>query len=173
MGIVLREMREDDAPEVVRIIADPDVVRYTLFPPVSEEEVRAWFQASHRDSAESRKYRWWGIEDSGTKALAGFCGFVMEPQFEAGEAWYLLDRPWWGRGLGTQAARLLVEKGFREFGMHRVWAYVCPPNEASIRILEKLGLRREGLLRKNLKIQGQWMDSYVYAVLREEWEVQS
>src|SRR3712207_3871409 len=63
----------------------------------------------------------------------------------------------------------MLDLGFRELGLHRIWADCDPANTASWRVLEKNGLRREGHLRENASIKGQWVDSLIYAVLSGEW----
>jgi [ribosomal protein S5]-alanine N-acetyltransferase len=109
------------------------------------------------------------ITERASDVLIGLCGLVLRPEQEEGELWYLLDPGAWGRGLVTEAARALVEYGFRQLALHRIWASCLPENPASGRVLEKLGFRREGLLRQNLRIHGEWRDSHLYAVLASEW----
>lgn len=74
-----------------------------------------------------------------------------------------------GQGLATEAAQLVVDFGFRVLGLHRITAGHHPDNLASGRLLERLGLQREGRLRENLLSQGVWRDSIVYSVLDHEW----
>jgi [ribosomal protein S5]-alanine N-acetyltransferase len=112
----------------------------------------------------------WAVAERGSDALVGLCGLVLQPEQEEGELWYLLDPAAWGRGLAAEAAHALVEYAFRQLALHRVWASCLPENPASGRVLEKLGFRREGLLRQNLRIHGQWRDSYLYAILAAEWD---
>jgi RimJ/RimL family protein N-acetyltransferase len=102
--------------------------------------------------------------------LVGLCGLVLNPELGEGEVWYLLRPDLWGSGVVTEAARALVSVGFEELRLHRVWASCLPMNPASARVLEKLGFRREGYLRQNLRIHGVWQDSYLYAVLDTEWD---
>ncbi len=89
--------------------------------------------------------------------------------FEA-DIGYELDPSFWGRGLATEGARALVDFAFRELGVHRVWAYCLAANEPSWRLLERLGLTREGRLRENEWMQGKWWDTLLYGLLRQDWE---
>ena len=104
-----------------------------------------------------------------TSRVVGLCGLVLNGSEDQAEVWYLLAPSDWGRGFVTEAVRALVEHAFRDLGLHRVWASCLPANPASARVLEKLTFRREGLLRKNLRIQGIWNDSFLYALLAEDW----
>jgi [ribosomal protein S5]-alanine N-acetyltransferase len=88
---------------------------------------------------------------------------------EEGEIWYLVEPESWGRGIATGAVKHLIDFGFGELGLHRIWATCLPDNPASARVLEKVGMRKEGFLVKNLKIHREWKSSFLYAMLAEEW----
>ena len=82
---------------------------------------------------------------------------------------YCLHRELWGQGLITEAARALVDAGFRTLDLHRVAATCDVRNTASFVVMEKLGMRREACFRRDRQIKGEWRDTYLYAVLAEEW----
>ena len=83
-------------------------------------------------------------------------GFTIAPDYQ-------------GRGYATEAVRLLLTYLFTARGKHRVTAYVDARNAASIALLERLGLRREGHLRESSWAKGEWTDDLVYGLLRDEW----
>jgi ribosomal-protein-alanine N-acetyltransferase len=83
---------------------------------------------------------------------------------------YGIGRPWWGLGLATEAARAAVDYAFRALAIDKVWARADPRNVASVRVLEKLGMQHEGLLRKHQLRRGERVDRVYYGLLREEWE---
>ncbi|ASS67778.1 MULTISPECIES: GNAT family protein [unclassified Paenibacillus] len=87
-------------------------------------------------------------------------------------AWlgYMLDRGHNGQGLMTEAVRLLVPYAFGELDLHRLEAGVMPHHEGSIRVLAKAGFQKEGLARKNVRINGRWEDHVTLAIVREEPE---
>ncbi|MGA8978115.1 MAG: GNAT family protein [Pedococcus sp.] len=74
-----------------------------------------------------------------------------------------------GRGYATEAARAIADAAFRELGVHRVWAKLEPENNASARICERLGMRREALFVEASWFKQRWTDLAVYAVLADEW----
>ena len=74
-----------------------------------------------------------------------------------------------GQGYATEAARALVSFGFGTLRLHRVFATCDVRNVASARVLEKVGMRREGHCRGDKWVRGQWRDSYIYAMLEDEW----
>jgi RimJ/RimL family protein N-acetyltransferase len=83
---------------------------------------------------------------------------------------YGVARASWGRGIASEAARAVVDYGFEAFGLAKVWARADPRNGASVRVLEKVGMQREGLLRGHLLVRGERVDRVYYGILRAEWE---
>jgi RimJ/RimL family protein N-acetyltransferase len=105
--------------------------------------------------------------------LIGGCSFhISDPHNREGWLGYILAREHWGHGYATEAARALLRLGFEQFSMHRIWATCDPRNTASAHVLEKIGMRREGHLRENKLQRGSWRDSYLYAILEEEFRSQ-
>ncbi|GGI39389.1 GNAT family N-acetyltransferase [Mammaliicoccus stepanovicii] len=82
---------------------------------------------------------------------------------------YALDEAYGGKGYATQAAQKLINIAFEELGFHRVEAGVQPVNKASIRVLEKAGMTREGLNRSNVRVNGVWKDHYLYAIVNDRY----
>lgn len=81
-----------------------------------------------------------------------------------------MDERFAGRGIATEAVQLVLEFGFQTLNIHRIEAYVAPQNLASVRVLEKSGFIREGLLRQLLFINGVWVDHYMYAILQNDFK---
>ena len=86
---------------------------------------------------------------------------------------YAIGRNHWGRGLTPEAARVAIGWGFETFGLEKIWASTDLRNERSWRVMEKLGMRREALLRSHGIARGRRIDEVWYGLLREEWEVQA
>ena len=82
---------------------------------------------------------------------------------------YWIARSFWGRGYATEAASAFLAFGFRELGLHRIWAWCIAENLASARVLEKIGMRQEGHLRQNEWMKGRWWDTLLYAILETEY----
>ena len=83
---------------------------------------------------------------------------------------YELDPRQWGKGYATEAAQALVDYGFKELGLFRLSSWCIADNTPSVRVLERLGFRQEGRLRRNEFFKGRWWDTLLYALLRDEWE---
>ncbi|MEO4055430.1 GNAT family protein [Solibacillus sp. CAU 1738] len=119
--------------------------------------------------AEKREFSF-GIFAKGTNKLIGHISLYAVKRLPYSSAFvgYSMDERYAGRGIATAATRAVVQFAFNQVGVHRVEAYVSPRNEASIRVLEKTGFTREGLLRKLLFINGEWVDHFMYAILQED-----
>ena len=168
----LRNLEPGDLEAVHGLISRMDVVRYMLLPVCTREESEKFVRDALGESA-SEPWRSIvrAILNAEGGALVGLCGVVIPKGSEEGEIWYLLDPQWWGKGIATDAAKKLLDLGFGELRLHRIWASCLPENPASGRVLEKAGLRKEGFQLKNLKIHGEWRSSFLYAILAEEWSI--
>jgi len=87
------------------------------------------------------------------------------------ELWYLLDKPFWGQGYCFEAAHWAVGNAFADERVRLIWAEAVPENTASWKILEKLGMTREGRLRSRFRRDDMYWDLFKYSILREEWPV--
>lgn len=96
-------------------------------------------------------------------------GNVVRGAWENCTLGYFIDESHNGRGLATESVGLAVRFAFEKAALHRVQAAVMPRNAPSIRVLEKLGFRREGFSERYLKIDGNWEDHLLYAITQEEW----
>ena len=166
----LRRLESGDIDAVHALISNMGVVRHMLLPLCSREESEKFLRDSLLDSSEEA----WrsivrGISEPPGGSLVGLCGLAILRGAEEGEIWYLVEPESWGKGIATEAVTHLLDYGFGELGLHRIWATCLPENPASARVLEKVGMRKEGFLVKNLKIHGTWKSSFLYAKLAEEW----
>ncbi len=167
----LRELDESDWRAVHEYAADPEVIRYVQFGPNTVEETRSFIARamSHR-SEEPRTSYTLAIVLKDEGRLIGTCGLnVSSPENREGWIGYCLNRRFWGKGYAPEAARALLGWGFVDLGLHRITATCDPENTRSVRVLEKIGMLREGRLRQHKLVKGRWRDSYVYAMLEQEW----
>ncbi len=99
-------------------------------------------------------------------------GNIRRGVAQSGQIGYWMGEPFAGRGLMAEAVRLVVGHCFGPLRLHRIEAACIPGNERSVRVLEKAGFTREGLLRSYLKINGLWQDHYLYSLIAGEYHVQ-
>lgn len=163
----LRRPRLSDAEAIFRYGSDPEVAHYALWPLRKD-------MASLVESLRERQARW----EQGTEfhwiltlppadqAIGGVSCLVDQHSAEIG---YLVDRRHWGRGYATEAAQAVVAWALRQPSIRRVWATCDAENAASVRVLEKLGFKREELLRRwavRPNISNEPRDAFLYARIR-------
>ena len=105
--------------------------------------------------------------------VVGGIGLRINLQHETAELGYSVAREHWGQGLVPEAARAVVEWGFKERGPAKVFARADARNRSSQRVMEKRGMTREGLLRSHVRGRGERIDDVYYGVLRDEWPADS
>jgi RimJ/RimL family protein N-acetyltransferase len=107
------------------------------------------------------------LRDSGE--IVGHVTNSIDPEHRQAEIGFMFDPAHQGRGYATEASRALVAHAFEHYGVHRVYGRLEPRNEASARVLEKLGMRREAHLIENEWVKGEWQSEAVYALLARQW----
>jgi [ribosomal protein S5]-alanine N-acetyltransferase len=169
--ITLRELVPDDWAAVHRWASRPEVCRYQAWGPNTPDETRDHVERVVRTAREQPRTEYTlaaELRDSGEVVGSGSL-FLRNERFCTGEIAYVLHPDHWGRGLGTEIARLLLRWGFEQHRLHRVFATSDPRNTASAGVLRKVGMAHEGRLRQTLLIRDGWRDSDVYALLEGEW----
>jgi len=174
--LVLRQFTEDDADLLVELDADPEVMRYinggepTSRAEVVDEVLPAFLEYYERYPG----YGFWAAIEKSTGEFLGWFhfrpkegGFADEP-----ELGYRLQRSAWGKGYATEGSRALIDKGFAEFGVQRVFAETMAVNTGSRRVMEKSGLRfvRAYHAEWPVRIPGDEHGDVEYALDRDEWE---
>jgi RimJ/RimL family protein N-acetyltransferase len=169
--LLLREFEDADGDALYAIESRPEVARYQSFEPRTLKESRDYARFA-REVADWGSRSWYELaivrrEDG---RFIGRCGLeVRRREGRQAVLWYTIDPDCWGQGYATEAARALVDFGFAELRLHRVWADCDPRNTASWRLLERLGMRREAHHVEGTWLKGGWVDTFVYAVLARDW----
>lgn len=169
--LVLREITERDFDAVHAYGSDPEVVRYVPWGPNTEQDTHDFLaHCLLSAAAEDRRDYVFGVEFRDDPGLLGSVGLYIKGTDE-GQAMlgYAYGRAAWGRGIATEAARVMVAMGFDVLGLRRIWAACDPENTASRRVLEKVGMQVEGLLREDTVIRGEVRDTLLWGILEPEW----
>lgn len=168
--LVLRDFTMDDAPGVHLYGSDAEVVRYLPWGPNTWTDTQDFLRRKLDDHHANPRSGFGLAATLGSSGeLIGACGIrITSTRLREATLGYTYRRDVWGKGYGTEAAKALVAFGFEQLGMHRVYALADVDNVASVRVLENVGMVREGLLRQHMPIRGRWRDSYLYAILEEE-----
>jgi RimJ/RimL family protein N-acetyltransferase len=168
----MREFVEADWAAVLAYQRDPRYLRYYPWTDRTPDDARTFvgiFLDWQRERPRRRFQLAITLRQGGE--LIGNCGLrrKRDNDWEA-DLGYELAPAHWGRGYATEAARSMVDFGFRELALDRVSSWCIAENIASARVLERLGFRQEGRLRRNEFFKGRWWDTLLYALLREEWK---
>jgi ribosomal-protein-alanine N-acetyltransferase len=168
--VVLRWLEQDDVPQLYAVFADPEVMRYWSTAPLTDLAAAGKLLLDIHDLFRTRTLFQWGIARRADDVVIGTCTlFHLDATHRRAEIGYALGRAHWGQGLMREALAALFGFAFGELGLHRIEADVDPRNEGSIRILEKQGFQREGLLRERYHVGGEVQDALYFGLLRPEW----
>ncbi|MFB6361134.1 MAG: GNAT family N-acetyltransferase [Halobacteriales archaeon] len=171
-GLVLRTIEEDDLEFLRDTINDPAVRRHlpNRLPLNLEGEREFYEDVIVGDDDTLNLLIWQAADGESDGRRAGTIGVHGLGSIDGtSEIGLFLEPGSWGRGLGTEASRLVTDWAFREQGRHRVIARVTESNDASAAIWEKLGYRHEATLREAGFQDGEYVDEHLYAVLEDEW----
>ncbi|MCL2351645.1 MAG: GNAT family N-acetyltransferase [Firmicutes bacterium] len=173
--LILREFREDDFAAVHSYASRSENVIYMPFGPNSEEQTLAFINRAIEYAHEipCSKYQYAAVmKDTGK--LIGGCTLALHG--DEAEVGWILHSDFWKQGYGPEIGNALLKYGFEEFGLHRVTARCDAENYGSYRVMEKIGMRREGLFIEgrpaNKLSDKHYSDELSYAILKEEWETQ-
>ncbi len=170
--LILRDFVEADFAAVHAYASDDEVTQFMFYPPRSESDTRNYLRRMIQSQSETPRTIWeMAIIRKTDKRLIGACDLTIERNGD-GDLGYILSRQTWGQGYASEVAKALVEVGFTELNLNRIYAICDVNNYASIRVLEKAGLRRETLLENYKEAKGRWWNVYFYALSRNDWLTQ-
>jgi [ribosomal protein S5]-alanine N-acetyltransferase len=170
--LIIRPFKEQDYQSLFEYLSNPLIYRYEPGEPISMEEAKEL--AANR----SQNNIFWAVNLKSTDELIGQLYFPqIEPnEFMTWELGFIFNPRFQNNGYATESASALVRYGFEHWGIHRVMANCNPENIASWRVLEKIGMGREGNLRKNIYFKTDdngnplWTDTFTYAILQDDIE---
>ncbi|MEO7393205.1 MAG: GNAT family protein [Ramlibacter sp.] len=168
--LLLRPLREADAPALFAIFSDARVSRYLSRPAWTELQLAHERITRDIEAMATGKYVRFGLEPLDGAPIIGECCLFnwVEPSRRA-EIGYALGTSAWGKGHMGEALAALVEFGFSEMALNRIEADIDPRNTASAKILDQLGFRQEGLLRERWVVAGEVSDTGLYGLLASDW----
>jgi ribosomal-protein-alanine N-acetyltransferase len=170
--LILRDFRNNDWEALHELYMKPETVQYNPsgYPEneaASRAMVAGWVHQANNATRE--KYTAAII----TKTDSGFVGVISldlgDHKYRRGEIWYKLLPDCWGQGLATEATKAMLAFGFEQLHLHRIECGCSIHNIASYKVMEKVGMIREGIKRKVLPLDNDWHDAYLYAILEEEY----
>jgi len=168
--LTIRPFTKDDGRDLYEYLSNPAIYRYEPGEPISLEQ--AVVLAGERANTN----RFFAVVLMNTGKMIGHLYFnqIEPPSLRTWELGYIMNPAYQQKGYTTEAAVGLLKWAFPTHNIHRVVAFCNPENTASWKVLEKIGMRREGILKKNIFFMKRpdgaelWTDTYEYAMLEEE-----
>lgn len=168
--LVLRQLRADDAAALFPVLSDPEVMTWwSSGPHQSLAETADYVKGN---AAANGDYLCWAITDAGDDTASGWV-ILIDAKPDVKEIGYILRRDCWGSGLAREAVARVIDYGFGDLGLRRIFADTDPENSGSIALLERLGFQYEGRLRSEWETHIGVRDSLIYGLLRDEWTMET
>ena len=169
--VILRSFNANDARDMFEYLSLEEVVKYEPYTVMSYDDCKK--EARNRSNNPSF---YAAVLKSENKLIGSIYFNHKQPyKYLTYELGYAFNPVYWNRGYATEAAQIIVRYGFNKLGAHRIIANCNQENQRSIKLLERLGMRRESDLKKDIFFsysslgEPNWVDSYMYAILREEY----
>ena len=169
--LILRRLNIRDAQDMFEYSQDPQVAQHVLWSAhrtISDSRMTIKYQMHKYRAGEPAS---WGIELKETGKLIGTIGFMwFQPDNMSAEVGYSLARAQWNKGIMSEALDKVIRYGFSKLYMNRIEAQHEVDNPASGRVMEKCGMKKEGVLRQRLYNKGKYCDMALYSILRDDWK---
>lgn len=166
--LLLREMIDSDWLDVHKYASQDIVCQYQPWGPNTRTDSLDFVNQVIKDSRQVPRERFvFSIIYNGNMIGAGEIN-IRDFINKVGEIAYIVNPNYWGKGIATEAATLLIEFGFDVLKLHRIYATCDPRNIGSSKVLEKVGMINEGKIREDLLIKDGWRDSLLYSILEHE-----
>ncbi len=167
--LLLRPLSVLDADDMFEYARDIEVARQVAWDAHDSIETTVCHLMTVVEAYSRRELLDWGVTLRENGRVIGSCGFpYWNREHGFAELGYTVGRKHWNMGLGTECARAVLGFGFEQLGLTRVEAQCFVTNAASCRVLEKLGMRFEGVLRNRVRANGESNDVKMYAILGSE-----
>ncbi|MDF2505279.1 MAG: acetyltransferase, ribosomal protein N-acetylase [Clostridium sp.] len=165
----LREIKQEDAESIYKILSNPEVIKhdtFELFANIKQaEDMIKWVN----DIYKQKRAIFWGITLKNNPEVIGFCKCEVEIPKVRADLGYDLRREYWNMGIMTETLGAVIEFAFQSLDVNRIEATVSTENNSSIRVLEKSGFVKEGILRERCYMRGNCHDMMMLSILKKEY----
>ena len=168
--LIFRKFFPEEAALLSNLAGDYAIAHgcMTIPHPYGIELAEAWITC-HEEWYSKGSRLIWAIVRKEDGGLIGGISLIFDQDHKRAEVGYWIGVPYWGYGYATEAAGAAMDYAFDELMMNRTTATTFVWNQASERVLEKIGMQREGILRRHLLKEGIYEDVRIYGLLNEEW----
>jgi ribosomal-protein-alanine N-acetyltransferase len=170
--LIIRDYQTSNFAGVHEYSRDPETVKFMTWGPNSPEDTRKFIKLAISQQAINPRVNYhFVVLARGTMTVLGGCGIhIQPPNFHNAEIGYCFNKSYWGQGFATEAVGVLHQFGFKTLDLHRIIATCDVRNIASARVMEKDFMLREAHFIKHIWQRSEWRNSYLYAILEDEWQ---
>lgn len=165
--LIIRYFNENDADDLYEYLSKKEVVKYEPY------DVYTFDKAVQEAKRRTDNHKFYAVSLMNGKVIGNL--YFSKGEFDTWELGYVFNNEYWGKGYATEAANEILKEGFMKWNVRKVVSMCNPENESSWKLLERVGMKREGHLRKNIFFftdnEGNpiWQDTYEYGILKEEF----
>lgn len=170
--LILKPYTSSQAGKVSELAGGREVTATTFVPhPYTLEHASEWIEL-HKHWIQEKKAFPLAMMKKDTKELVGTMTLRVDLKHHKGELAYWVGNPYWKQGFATEAAQKIIEFGFNEIQLQRIWSAAMTENPASVKVMQKAGLSYEGTLKKDIYHWNEYKDIDVYGLIKEDYEQQ-
>lgn len=168
--LCLRKILKSDTADMFEYSCREDVTKYLLWSPHQSEAYTAKYLSYIQSRYRAGDFYDWAIVHEESGKMIGTCGFTkLNVESNSGEVGYVLNPDFWGKGYATEAVRAVIRFGFNHLRLNRLEARFMVGNDASFRVMQKVGMTYEGINRESIFVKGNYVSVGVCSILRNEY----
>ncbi|WP_175989252.1 GNAT family N-acetyltransferase [Bacillus sp. Marseille-Q1617] len=166
----LRPFTKSDAPDIQKLASNKEVAGIIGLPqPYLLQHAIDWIDIQPALFENGTEYPL-AITLKETDELIGTITLRVDKKNQKGELGYWIGQPYWGRGLATEAVKKMMNFGIEDLGLNKIFASALSKNTGSIAVLQKAGLKREGVLKEDRLFSGHFEDIDIYGIVKKDYE---
>ncbi|MBQ9922850.1 MAG: GNAT family N-acetyltransferase [Clostridia bacterium] len=167
--LVLRQMLIRDKDDMYEYSCKPEITKYLLWTEHPSADYTAKYLRYMQPKYRRGEVFDWALVNKAENKMIGTCGFVrFDTENNAAEVGYVVSDKYWGKGYAAEALKRVIAFGFDELSLNRIYARHMMGNERSGRVMQKCGMRYEGIIRGSMYIKGKYCDVAQYAILKND-----
>jgi ribosomal-protein-alanine N-acetyltransferase len=168
--LILKKISLEDAEDMFEYASDPEVAKYVTWEYHKSMEDSLNLIKRMLSISEKGDVAFWGLYLKENGKLIGTFELNIDRKNMMGEIAFVLSKKYWNKGLMTEAVRKVIEFGFEKLNLNRIQARCMAENISSERVMQKAGMKLEGILREALFVKGRFWDMKMYSILKREYE---
>jgi ribosomal-protein-alanine N-acetyltransferase len=169
--LILRKYTLDDLNDYFEFASDPEVTRYLRWGPHPDKKYSLEYLQEVLNDYSKGKDRPWGLEIKTKKKIIGGIHIMqLDSYHKKAEIGFVLSKAYWNKGYMTEALNKVLDYCFTELSLNRIEAFCIPGNYAAIKVLERIGMQMEGILRQYAFQKGNFQDFRLFSILKADYE---